>query len=148
MAVQNRALDRPQRVTGISLGIRPGLIAVGVAILVVALLQLVQTSDAVTTNFSIQNLEQDRLELRTQVSQLEADIASLSSLSRIQRVAEEELGLEAPVAQQSLQVNVPWPAADGQRLPTRYAPDEELQQVQASDQPAWWQDLLSLLPFN
>jgi cell division protein FtsL len=122
------------------------LVAVA-AIVIVALLQLVQTSDAATSNFAIQQLEREKLELRTRTSQLEAEIAALSSLSRIEQEARERLGLEPAAAQQSLQVNVPWPGADQQLLPTRFAPDEEPEVVEQSDGSGWWRDLLGLLPF-
>ena len=147
MAVLNRPFDRAQAKANTSLRAGPVLVVAVVAIVVVALLQLVQTSDAATSNFAIQKIEQERLELRTRTSQLEAEIAALSSLSRIEREARERLGLEPATAQQSLQVNVPWPGADQQLLPTRFAPDEEPEVVEQSDGSGWWRDLLELLPF-
>ncbi len=147
MAVLNRPFDRIPATASTSLRVGPVLLVAVVAIVVVALLQLVQTSDAATSNFAIQKIEQERLELRTRTSQLEAEIAALSSLSRIEQEARERLGLEPAAAQQSLQVNVPWPGADQQLLPTRFAPDEEPEVVEQSDGSAWWRDLLELLPF-
>lgn len=147
MAVQNHTLERPHRGFRATLRLGSVFTLAGVAVLAMALLQLVQTSGATTTNFSIQQLEQEELQLRTRVSQLEAQIASLASLSRIEQIAQERLGLEPPVAQESLQVNVPWLAEDRQRLPTRFAPDKELEVDDQPDASGWWQDLLKLLPF-
>ena len=147
MAVLNRPFDRVPATASTSLRVGPVLLVAVVAIVIVALLQVVQTSDAATSSFAIQQLEQERLELRTRTSQLEAEIAALSSLSRIEQEARERLGLEPAAAQQSLQVNVPWPGADQQLLPTRFAPDEEPEVVEQSDGSGWWRDLLELLPF-
>lgn len=147
MAVLNRPFDRVPATTSTSLRVGPVLLVAVAAIFIVALLQLVQTSNATTSNFAIQQLEQERLELRTRTGQLEAEIAALSSLSRIESEARERLGLEPAVAQQSLQVNVPWPGADQQLLPTRFAPDEKPEVVEQSGGSVWWRDLLELLPF-
>lgn len=126
------------------LRLAPVLIVAALAIITVALLRVVQTSDVATTNFHIQQLEQERLEMRTRVGQVEAQIAALSSLSRIEREARERLGLEPPAAQRTVAVNVPWPAAE-QQLPTRFAPDEDVAVDEQGS--AWWRDLLHLLPF-
>ena len=147
MAVLNRPFDRVQATASTSLRVGPVLLVAVVAIVIVALLQVVQTSDATTSSFAIQQLEQEKLELRTRTSQLEAEIAALSSLSRSEQEARERLGLEPAAAQQSLKVNVPWPGADQQLLPTRFAPDEEPDVVERSDRSGWWRDLLELLPF-
>ena len=147
MAVLNRPFDRVPATASTSLRAGPVLLVAVVAIVMVALLQLVQTSDATTRNFAIQQLEQERLELRTRTGQLEAEIAALSPLSRIEQEARERLGLEPAAAQQSLQVNVPWPGAGQQLLPTRFVPEEEPVVVEQSDGSVWWRDLLELLPF-
>ncbi len=147
MAVLNRPFARVPATASTSLRVGPVLAVAAVAIVIVALLQVVQTSDAASSNFAIQQLEQEKLELRTRTSQLEAEIAALSSLSRIEQEARERLGLEPAAAQQSLQVNVPWPGADQQLLPTRFAPAEEPEVVEQSDGSGWWRDLLELLPF-
>ena len=123
------------------------LLVAGVIVVVVALLQLMQSSEAVTSSFAIQRLGSERLELRTRVSQLEAEIASLSSLSRIEREAQDRLGLEPAAGQQSVQVNVPWPAANQQFLPSRYAPPETAAADERPEESGWWRDLLELLPF-
>ena len=123
------------------------LLVAGVIVVVVALLQLMQSSEAVTSSFAIQGLGSERLELRTRVSQLEAEIAALASLSRVEREAQERLGLEPAAGQQSGQVNVPWPAANQQMLPTRFAASEAAAAEAPADESGWWRDLLDFLPF-
>ena len=148
MALLNRALERPKANPGPALRLERVLLVAGVVIIVVALLQLMQSSEAVTSSFAIQQLGSERIEHRARVSQLEAEIASLSSLSRIEREAQERLGLEPPPAQQSVAVNVPWPGADQQRLPTRFAPAAALPAEEEAGASGWWQDLLNHLPFR
>ena len=77
------------------------------------------------------------------MSALEADVARYSSLSRIEEEAA-RLGLVPAESSRSLEVNVPLPVSE-QRLPSRFAPDEEAGvDGQGS---AWWQALLKLIPF-
>lgn len=125
------------------------MLIAGLAVAIIALLQLSQRSEATTTSFAIQGLEQEKLELRTTVRQLEAEVAALSSLSRIEREAV-RLGLEPPRARESIQVNVVWSAVDDGLLPTRFAPagEAEAKEEGRSERSAWWQELLELLPFN
>ncbi|OGO51007.1 MAG: hypothetical protein A2148_02430 [Chloroflexi bacterium RBG_16_68_14] len=146
MAVLNRTLSRTQPKATAALRLGPVLLAAGLVILAIALLQLVQTSEATTTSFAIQQRQQEKLELEASVHQLEAEVAALSSLSRIEQEAR-RLGLEPPQAQESVVVNVAWPEADRQRLPTRYAPLEEEPIDVKREGSSWWQDLLKLLPF-
>ena len=126
----------------------PVLLVAGLAVVIIALLQLSQRSEATTTSFAIQGLEQEKLELETTVRQLEAEVAALSSLSRIGREAT-RLGQPAE-ARELLQVNVASAALDDGLLPTRFAPagDVEATEEGRSEQQAWWQELLKLLPFN
>ena len=148
MAVLSRSLERSQRLATVSPRIWHVLLFAGAVIGVLGLLQVVQTSDATTTNFAIQRLEQQKLEAQTEVHQLEAQVALLSSLARVEREASERLGLEPPVAQQAVEVNVAWPAADQQRLPTRFVPAGEAGVEGDAGESPWWRDLLGLLSFN
>lgn len=106
-----------------------------------------QTSQATTTNFSIQRLDQQKLELEAEVSGLEAQVASLSSLSRIEREAR-RLGLTAPAARRSVLVNVPSPGGEA-LLPAQFAPakEDEAGMEGHSDSSEWWETLLKPLPF-
>ena len=146
MALLGRALERTQRSTSPPQRLRQALVVIGVAIVIAALLQLLQRSEATDTSFAIQQMEEEKVELRAQVTQLEAEIAGLSSLSRIEREARDRLKLAPPVAQHSLRVNVPWPATDQQWLPTRFAPEEKPAMDEHGS--SWWRDLVGLLPFR
>ena len=149
MAVLNRTIarTRPKAAPTAGLQLGPVLLIAGAAIVIIGLLQVVQTSEATTRSFAIQRLEQRRLELEANVRELEADVASLSSLSRIEQETH-RLGLTAPEAREAVEVNVAWPGAEAP-LPSRFAPqgaDEEAEPAE-KDSP-WWRDLLRLLPFD
>ena len=146
MAVLSHTLERTQRRAKVSIRMGQVLLLAGAAIGVIGLLQVVQTSDATTTSFAIQRLEQEKLEVQSLVHQLEAQVALLSSLSRIEGEARERIGLVSPRAQEAVEVNVAWPAGNQSRLPTRFAPEEEAE-VDGQGAP-WWRDLLGLLPFD
>ena len=122
------------------------LAVTAVAVVIIGLLQIVQTSQATTRTFEIQKLEQEKLEVGAQVRQLEAEVAGLSSLARIEGEAK-RLGLVKPQSVQAVEVNVPWAGAALDRLPTRFSPGEQQAEETGQDAP-WWRDLLGLLPFN
>lgn len=123
-------------------GLRAMLIAAGLAVVGAGLLQVVQTSNVTSTGYHIQRLEEARLEWGARVHQLEAEVASLASLERVEREAQGRLGLVPAERRLYLDVNAPVPAQ--QLLPTRFAPAEQLEQ---SSNGSWWQDLLDLVPF-
>jgi cell division protein FtsL len=143
VAVLNRPLDRRQRSAPVSLHLGPVLLVAAAAIAIVSLLRVVQTSDATTSSFAIQRLEQEKLEVEAGVGQLEAEVASLASLSRIEQEAK-RLGLKPPESREVVQVNVAWPAEED-RLPTRFALDERAEPAEQGS--SWWRDLLEFLPF-
>ncbi|MGB2696065.1 MAG: hypothetical protein WBD55_12885 [Dehalococcoidia bacterium] len=140
-----RTFGRAQRSAETPVKLAPVLLVIGAIIVLVALVQLVQTSNATTSNFAIQELGQQKLEAETRVGRLESEIGGLSSLPRIEREATGRLGLVPPVDQRSVSVNVPLPAAEV-GLPSRFAPDAEPEVAESDD--SWWQNLLDLLPFN
>jgi cell division protein FtsL len=145
MAILNRTIARSQaKAAAPSMRLGPLLLAAGLAIAAIAVLQLYQTSRATTASFKMQGLEQQKLELDTSVRQLEADVASLSSLARIEQEAS-RLGLVPAQARDTVQVNVA-PPPQGVGLPTRYAPKIEEAGV-GGQQASWWHKLRKLLPF-
>ncbi len=123
-------------------GLRAMLIAAGLAIVGAGLLQVVQTSNVTSTGYEIQGLEEARLEWSARVHQLEAEVASLASLERVEQEARGRLGLVPAERRLYLEVNAPVPPQ--QILPTRFAPAEPPEE---SSSGSWWQDLLDLLPF-
>ncbi len=147
MAVVSRTISPPQQQTSTSVAVRfgPFLLIAVTALVIVGLLRVVQTSQATTAGFAVQVLQQDKLEVETALRQLEADVALLSSLERIEREAQ-RLGLAPPSAQASVRVNVALPAANA--LPTRFVPEEDAEESAGSGATSWWRSLLKPLPFN
>lgn len=151
MAVQQGALVAPNlKTAGRRLHLMPLLIVAAVLVIVLGLVRVVQTSQATTASFAILSLQQEKLELETSVKQLEAEVATLSSLERIEREAT-RLGLELPVRVSYISVNVARPGSAADLLPARFAPvteDAALADVDGSPADAgWWQHLLESLPF-
>jgi cell division protein FtsL len=145
MAIANRTIARSQAKAVVSpLRMAPLLAAAGLAIVAIAVLQLYQTSRATTASFKMQQLERQKLQLDTSVRQLEAEVALLSSLTRIEQEAA-RLGLQPAQARGSVEVNVA-PPEQGLGLPTRYEPHTEEAEVGGHDA-SWWQSLRKLFPF-
>ena len=149
MAVVNRSIAPARPKVAPTLRLVPVLLIAGGAIVIIALLQVIQTSEATTASFAIQRLEQQRLELENSLRGLEADVAALSSLDRIEREAR-RLGLQPPRAQETVEINVAPPGAEEDWLPSRFAPagDDQAGEHAGSDGSAWWEDLLDLVPFR
>jgi cell division protein FtsL len=148
MAILNRTISRTEAklpVTSFKLG--PWLLALGAVIAVVAVLQLMQTSRATTTSFKITQMEQQKLELETSVSQLNVQVAQLSSLARIQQEAK-RLGLGPPAARETVEVSVPGPSGDSSMLPARLLPTNQTTAKAGEPKPSWWESLLKRLPFH
>ena len=148
MAILNRTISRAEaKITTAPLRLGPILLAVGAVIAVVCVLQLMQTSRATTASFNIQQLEQQKLELQTSVSELEVDVAGLSSLSRVQQEAK-RLGLGPPAAREVVEVGVPGPSGDSAQVPARFLPKAETASKAGERPSSWWRDLLKRLPFR
>jgi cell division protein FtsL len=128
--------------------LRPRTVAgAALAVLVLASLwQVLQTSDATTTGFEIQRLERQRDALQAEVHSLEAEVADLSSLNRIDREARERLGLMPPARTVYLKVDRPLPERQG--IPTRYQPAPVGDDALTPPSESWWRGVLrALLPF-
>ncbi len=145
MAVISRTISPHQQQASIAVRFGPLLLIAVAALVIVGLLRVVQTSQATTAGFAVQALQQDKLEVETALRQLEADVALLSSLERIEREAQ-RLGLAPPAEQASVRVNAALPAAN--MLPTRFAPEEDAEESAGSGATSWWRSLLKPLPFN
>jgi len=151
MAVQQGTLAAPKiKTEGRRLHLMPLLSVAAVLVIVLGLARVVQTSQATTASFAMQSLQQEKLELETNVKQLEAEVATLSSLERIEREAT-RLGLELPDRVFYTSVNVAWPGAAVDVLPARFAPELEAAALAFSEEsptePGWWQHGLKYLPF-
>ena len=157
MAVLQRTISPAKpKTAGLRLQLVPLLLFAAGAVAVIGLLRVVQTSQVTTAGFAMQSLQQEKLELGTNVRQLEAEVASLSSLDRIEREAK-RLGLELPERVSYVSVNVARPATAEDLLPARFAPAQDDAPAAwpaaggvdgSPENSGWWQDLLSLLPFH
>jgi len=145
MALLNRTIVRaePRPRTGVQY--RPIVLTVVVAVVIISVIQIVQTSRATTANYDIQRLDQERLQLQSAVGQLEAEVASLSSLERV-RTEANRLGLAPPRQRYGIEVGLTWPADEG-RIPSRYQPGDGQRNADEGGSP-WWRDVLGLLPFD
>ena len=137
------AIDHPLTRTNLRLwSLRRILVLAFGAVALLGLLQVIQTSDATSTGYNIRQLEQERLDWSARVHQLEAEVASLTSLERMEREARAHLGM-AP-AEEVLYLEVDIPPPRQQPVPRRFLTSEP----GASEVGApWWQALLKLLPF-
>ena len=109
------------------------------------LLQVSQVGDATSTGYSIRRLERERQDWDAQVRQLEAEVAALTSLDRVEREARNRLGLVP--AKQRLYLDVSLAPPDQQLVPRRYLSLEEGAPSGQTSGGSWWRSLLKLLPF-
>jgi cell division protein FtsL len=115
------------------------LVAVGLA----GLLPLLQSSQTTTTGYSIRQLERQRNDWEARIHELEAEIASLAALDRVEEEARQRLDMQTPEDTVYLSVDVASP--ESQPIPDRFLPPK---QETVKEQQSWWQSLLDLLPFR
>jgi cell division protein FtsL len=104
----------------------------------IAVLQVVQSSGFAHTGQTLQRLETERVDAGARVHQLEAEVAALSSLDRVERQARDRLGMVAPLSTTYVEVGVPAP--EGPLLPRpilKPLPDP------AVESKPWWKRLLN-----
>jgi cell division protein FtsL len=107
-----------------------------------ALLQVNQFSAVTGTGYDIEELKREKAAKQAQNHELEAEVASLSSLARVEIEARTRLQMDKPKAVRHMQVNEVVP--DHQTVPTRYLPAIPAPATEAD--PPFWQRLLDLLP--
>lgn len=115
---------------------------VGLAI-IAAGFQVNQFSRLTSTGYQINELNRQRAERQASNHALEAEVARLSSLARVDWEARTRLHLEP--AQQKLYIAVNHSVPDRQTLPTRFLPPEA-PDAGPRGEPAW-KRLLKSLPF-
>jgi hypothetical protein len=109
-----------------------------------ALLQVNQFSAVTGTGYQIEDLRRERAAKLAENHGLEAEVARLSSLARVEIEARVRLGMAPAGRVMHLEINGPVPGR--QTLPTRYLPAENASSADAADPPLW-KRLLDLLPF-
>ncbi|MEE8369434.1 MAG: septum formation initiator family protein [Dehalococcoidia bacterium] len=92
-------------------------LAIGLA----ALLPLIQSSSATSTNGNIRLLEQDLADWQARLREMELEVAGLSSLNRIEQEARTRLGMVQP--EETTYITVPGPAPLTWQLPDRFLPE-------------------------
>ena len=141
-ALQRPALAPPRHLRRPRTG---KLILVGAIALVIiaAGFQVNQFSRLTSTGYQINELNKERSGREAANHALEAEVARLSSLARVDWESRTRLHLEP--AQQKLYLTVNHRVPDRQTLPTRFLPPEPPQVGQSGD--PLWKRLLKALPF-
>jgi cell division protein FtsL len=143
MSTLDRLISRPlPRPFPRILGVRPVLVGAFLVVACLGLLQVAQTSSATTTGYNLQRLEDERFATQAEVHQLEAEVAVLTSIDRIDREARDRLGMVPAGNTMTLEVHKQPP--EQQLVPLRFLTESKEPQVETS---SWWQKLLNLLPF-
>ncbi|HEY8172337.1 MAG TPA: septum formation initiator family protein [Dehalococcoidia bacterium] len=115
--------------------------------IVVAVLQINQFSRLTSTGYQIDELNRERATKQAANHDLEAEVAQLSSLARVDWEARTRLGMQPANRTLYIDVNAELPAHDS--LPTRYAaPDgADAETKDTNAQQPLWKRALKLLPF-
>ena len=136
-------IGRPLARTGFRLRSLRRILALAFGVVaLLLLLQVSQTSDATRTGYDIRRLEQERLDWSAQVHDMEAEVAGLASLDRVEREATGRLGLVP--AQNVIYLEAGVAPPQQQLVPRRFLTSEP---GAGGSGTSWWQALLKLLPF-
>lgn len=140
MAVTSRPPARRTQSGSLSLPmvLTLAVMAIGLA----GTLSLLPSSQATSTSYSMRQLETTRNDWRARTHELEAEIASLGSLERIEREARERLGMVPPT--ETIIITVDMPPPEKQIIPERFLPTTE--EKPEEDQQSWWESLIDFLP--
>lgn len=111
-ALPARSLPSLRRSPRLLIGLAAALVLGG------AMLQVSQFSAVTTTGYHIEELERERAAKQAENDELEAEVARLASLARVDIEARVRLKMEP--AQQILNIEVNQPVPDHQTLPTRF----------------------------
>lgn len=117
------------------------LIISALAIGIAALLPLVQSSLATSTNGNVRRLEQERDDWQARIQEAELEVSTLASLEHVEKVAKTDLKMVEPKETRYITVEAEPPQPRG--LPSRYlrpAPEE------GSGGRTIWEHLLDWLP--
>lgn len=135
---QRRGIPVPGGVSGVNWWLIAALLVASAA----AMLPVIQNSSATSEGFDLQAYQAREAALQADISLLEADVARLTSLKRIERRAR-EIGLVEATDPIFVAVNEPGPAPA--KLPAEYLPRPEPQRAEPDP---WWKPLVNWLPFG
>jgi cell division protein FtsB len=119
--------------------------AAAVMLVGLALAQVNQFSRVTGTGYEIDHLQQQRAEKLAANHELEAQVAALSSLARVDWEARTRLGMVP--AQRRLYVESNLPPPSHQVLPSRFRPEPAREPPAPSSDRPWWRDAIDLLPY-
>jgi cell division protein FtsL len=144
-AIQRPALPTPIRAFPRPRSGRVAIVAAAGLVIGLALLQVQQFSAVTSTGYEIDALQREQLAMQAANHELEADVAELSSLARVDIVARLQLGMAPP--KHVLHIDVNQPVPQEQHLPSRFEPtaDEPAPVTDSGD--STWERIVSLLPF-
>ena len=117
------------------------LIIAALVIGAAALIPLVQSAIATSTNGNVHRLEQERDDWQARSQELELEVATMAGLERIEMKARTELKMAGP--KETRYVIVEAAAPEPRKLPSRYLPPKA-DEKQAG--PSIWEQLLDWLP--
>jgi cell division protein FtsL len=124
-------------------GRQPGLPSLVITCVVViglaGLLPLLLSSRVVHNSEDIRQLEGVRNDWDARIQELEAEIATLGSLDRIEKEARQHLGMVPP--DETVYITVDQPAPEKQIVPLRFLPPKKDQSHQDS---SWWESILGM----
>jgi len=117
------------------------LIISALAIGTAALLPLIQSSIATTTNGNVYRLEQQRDDWQARIQETELEVATMAGLERIEKTARTSLKMVEP--KETLYITAAAEPPEPRRLPSRYLPPAP---EEGQSEPAIWEQLLDWLP--
>jgi len=143
MAALNRpALPAPRIAAKIKPG-KPLVLLLSSLVIAVALFQVNQFSHLTRTSYAIDDLNQQRAQKQAENHDLEAEVAQLSSLARVEWEARIRLGLVPAEKKLFIQVNNTVP--DRESLPWRFLPAAHVSRTAGGSEPVW-KRALHLIP--
>ena len=118
----------------------PSLVITCVVVIGLAgLLPLLLSSKVIHTSEDIRQLEGVRNDWQARNQELQAEIAVLGSLDRIEKEARQRLGMVPP--DDTVYLTVDQPAPEKQIVPLRFLPPEK---DQAQEDESWWESILGM----
>ena len=120
----------------------PSLVIICVVVIGIAgLLPLLLSSKVTSTSSDIRQLERVRNDWQARTQELQAEIAVLGSLDRIEKEARGRLGMVPPG--ETVYITVDQPAPEKQIAPLRFLPPEK---DQSHQEESLWESILDMFP--
>jgi cell division protein FtsL len=103
------AIPLPHRIAMRNTGVLSTLVSAAVLLVLISLLLLVETGSVTTWGYEVQRLEREKQLWQQRNSQLEAEIAALRSLERVEAEARSRLGMREAETVLFLELGAPPP---------------------------------------